>query len=188
MNRVSICACNISNDGLSALAKGSSNMVEDLIVSECRNISDAGIIAVAENWRRLKCFHCTYMVASILTDVALIAMGNNCCELSSVSLERCPLITSVGLSALARGCSKLTDLTLINCPQITDEGVFDVANYCKQLTCFSTSESTALTDAAVMSLAEGCPKLQSVQTGLSVGEETMNALKLKKIVYSKWLS
>lgn len=55
-----------------------------------------------------------------ITDAAIIALSQNCSELTTVDLSECTQITDISIVALSQGCRTITTLVLRWCGRITD--------------------------------------------------------------------
>lgn len=97
--------------------------LEEIHLPWCTGITDAGIVALVGNCRKLKIID---LKSCPITDVALQAIGQRCSNLLDLDLSWCFGVTDSGLLELlpTNGSqSTLTSLSLIWCSQIDDESV-----------------------------------------------------------------
>lgn len=134
-----------------------------LDLSMCRNISDVGVIALAQQCRDIKqlnmsfapirnesvnqfsqvCHNLTSLDIShcqLLTDEAIQAVAQNCASLTSLCLLRCEGFSSLSLEALALHSSSLTTLCLGSC-HLNNQGVIALSKGCRALTSLDLSNS-----------------------------------------------
>lgn len=109
-----------------------------------RYITDAGIIALAEQWKGLR--EVDLGRCSEITDEGIIALAEHCKELRKISLKYCSKITDKGIISLAQNCKELREVDLQWCSEmtvgdlgvrwfseITDAAVIALIEYCKEL-------------------------------------------------------
>ena len=109
----------ITKTGLEALVK--CPKLKGLNLTWCQNISEVGIIALAENCNKLTTLNLSFCYK--ITDTGLTALAVNCPNLTTLNLSWCGKITDTGLTALAENCNKLTMLDLRECRNITEAGI-----------------------------------------------------------------
>ena len=69
-----------------------------------------------------------------ITDAGVVALSQNCPALTTLVLSGCRNITDAGVVALSQGCPALTTLYLSGCRNITDAGVVALTQGCPALT------------------------------------------------------
>ncbi|XP_051469925.1 dynein regulatory complex subunit 6 isoform X1 [Apus apus] len=126
---IDISGTSISDTGLRAL--GCHGKIKELSVSECKNISDAGIQDFCEGTRYLECCHVT--CCPQLTDDAVKAMAFHCQRLTAVSIAGCPEMTDTCIQYLAASCRYLHFLDVSGCIHLTDKALKYLWESCKQL-------------------------------------------------------
>ena len=97
--------------------------LEVLDIGHC-NVSDEGVIAVARgaagHLRELN------LAAGLnLTDAALAAIGECCPNLETVNITYCTKVTAAGILALATGCAALRTLTMVRHPALQQPVVIE---------------------------------------------------------------
>jgi hypothetical protein len=70
---------------------------------------------------------------SAVTDEGIIAVADNCRRLEKLYLKQCSRITDKALMAVAQGCPNLTIMDLNMCTHISDQGVVALALACPKL-------------------------------------------------------
>ena len=97
-----------------------------------------------------------------VTDDIVIAIAQNCPELTNIDLDRCSNVTDDAVIAIAQNCVGLSDIHLVWCWYITNNAVIAIAENCAGLTKINLNGCYYITDAAVIALAENCAGLTSV--------------------------
>jgi hypothetical protein len=70
-------------------------------ICDCRNITDAGMLAVTSGCPNLEEFHAHDCVG--LTDITMISFGEKCQKMKTVYIDGCS-VTKLGEAAVIRGC------------------------------------------------------------------------------------
>ena len=150
----------ITNEVLKSIATLCPKLKTLLIGQSCGNITDAGVITLAQGCRQLTSLNLSH--CHKLTDAGVIALAQGCRQLSALNLYACDRITDAGVIALAQGCRQLSSLNLYYCGQITDATLRALAVGCPQLSSLDLKYCYQITDVAVIALAQGCPQLSSL--------------------------
>nr|XP_025953419.1 dynein regulatory complex subunit 6 [Dromaius novaehollandiae] len=126
---IDISGTSISDMGLRAL--GCSGKIKELSISECQNISDAGIQKFCQDTKHLEYCHVSYCPQ--LTDETVKALALHCHKLTSVNIAGCPKMTDLCIEYLAAACCYLHFLDVSGCIRLTDKALKYLWKGCKQL-------------------------------------------------------
>eukprot|EP00698_Gefionella_okellyi_P012859 TRINITY_DN3496_c0_g1_i1.p1 TRINITY_DN3496_c0_g1~~TRINITY_DN3496_c0_g1_i1.p1 ORF type:complete len:627 (+),score=97.22 TRINITY_DN3496_c0_g1_i1:1339-3219(+) len=160
-----------------------------LFVTSCRHlqhvslpdmsfVTDDFVVALIDN-----CLELTLLNLSgcdMLTDAALDAMGKHCPRLCNLSVERCE-ITDRGVCSLTSSCLHLTALDISYCRDVTDSSLFCIGAYCRELETLRIAHCELVTDEGLVALSNGCPNLRSLKTRgcLLIRDEGLMAISRK---------
>ena len=123
------------------------------------NVSDVGLISVAENCRALKKL-CVW--GSEIGDEGLIAVGKH-----SVNLQELSLIgidaSCVSLKVIATNCQNLVRLYLSRSDTITDVEMICIAEKCIALKILRIEKCNGVSNTGIEAFALGCPNLAKIR-------------------------
>lgn len=174
--------CDLSDNALLVLSQ-KCTLLEELDVSGCGRLSDAGVTAVTTGCRRLTSLSlegCREVSAwavaagsapltslnmggcTLVTDAGVAAIATAHPRLRSLSFRLCRAVGDVALRFLAMRCSELRSLDISRCGAVTDLGISMVAAACPQLRDVDLEGYSDITDCALYALAQGCVHLESV--------------------------
>jgi F-box/leucine-rich repeat protein 2/20 len=136
------------------------NNLEDLDVSYCDSITDAGINMIA-NMNNLQTINLNY--CDRITEVSVRHL-HKCNSLHCVSLSIYSSINDALLSGLAKANHSLSVIELWKCDDVTDAGIATLASNCPNLQTLFISEASKLTDLSLESLAK-CINLEMLILG-----------------------
>ena len=123
LRSVEIFDCGIIDDSsLTALAFSCPDL-QDIALSECKNITDEGLNTLALESRHLKSIS---LHTSNISDASLIALANNSRELQRIDLSSCHRITPAGMSVLAVECAQIKQITLKKCRNVKHENLLSL--------------------------------------------------------------
>jgi len=172
------------DDAVSQLSK--CPRLETLDLGSCEEVTDYGILKIAES--KL----CTYLKrislakCKRLTDKSIARLATRCGMLESLNLAGCHFVTDLTVESLASGCPYLTELDLSSCEDVTDSAVQALVVGCPDLQVLSLEElslsskclsalkslnrlkslnlaySREVSDDCIMKLAVGCPDIESI--------------------------
>jgi EIN3-binding F-box protein len=127
-----------------------------------------------------------------VTDSGLIAIGNCCAALRSLTLWDCENITDVGLAAIGKGCRLLEKLDIMKCPRVGDQGLEAVAKGCPLLSMVNIDSCANVGNASLEAFGRSSAALSSFsvsncpQVGCAgIGSITLGCIKLKKLKVEK---
>lgn len=156
---VDLSYCHTTDDEtLKALAK--LDNLQELDVTGCTGISDAGVAAVAEK-KTLRVFQSSlhHALQSRISDEGLLAVAE-CSQMRRFTANgglSDRVVTKIGLT-----CSNLCDLKLWGCQAITNESIVVLARGCTKLETVRLTNVCRIGDAGFIALANGCPNLKHV--------------------------
>jgi EIN3-binding F-box protein len=127
-----------------------------------------------------------------VTDAGLIAIGNCCAALRSLTLWDCDGITDVGLAAIGNGCRLLEKLDLMKCPGVGDRGLQAVAKGCPLLSAVNIDSCLNVGNASLEAFGKWSGALYSFSVSncpivgsAGIGKVTLGCSKLKKLKLEK---
>ncbi|KAG5920182.1 hypothetical protein E4U61_000182 [Claviceps capensis] len=121
------------NDG-SILPLASCTRVERLTLTNCRGLTDSGLVALVTN------------------SPSLLALDiSNDCN-----------ITYKSILAIAQNCKRLQGLNISGCVNISNESMIHLAKSCKYIKRLKLNECVQLRDDAVLAFAEQCPNILEI--------------------------
>jgi hypothetical protein len=150
LNELELSCCeNLTDVGMSHLARGANIQLLRLSVRGCRSVGDAGLDAIVRACPRIQLIDVSYndnlspgglgMIGELsclrslnatqcryLTDATAELLAR-CVRLERVNLSWCCGLTDVGVGALVAKCTGLKDIKLSGCHFLTDVGVEFVA-------------------------------------------------------------
>ena len=137
-----------------------------------RNMTDGGISCLAKGCIHLQSINIGGY-SSQLTDASLAAIGESCRGLTSIDMSDNGNMTDGGISCLAKGCIHLLVIGLrLSCDQLTDASLAAIGVSCWGLTSIDMSDNSNMTDGGISCLAQGCIHLQSINIGGSCSQLT----------------
>ncbi|KAG5221572.1 SCF E3 ubiquitin ligase complex F-box protein [Salix suchowensis] len=114
----SVGAPELSDRSLILLAETSSNL-QGLGLSDCRNITDVGILELTTKSLPLQWVHLNGVLC--LTDPSISAIAKTCAKLSELDLRGLPLLTPLSIRDVWTYSRKLRSLRLARCTLLTDK-------------------------------------------------------------------
>ncbi|KAL7941342.1 RNI-like protein [Trichoderma barbatum] len=121
------------NDG-SVMPLSVCSRVERLTLTNCRGLSDTGLIALVEN------------------SSSLLALD--------ISNDK--HITERSINAIATHCKRLQGLNISGCENISNESMLTLAQNCRYIKRLKLNECVQLRDNAVLAFAEHCPNILEI--------------------------
>lgn len=117
--RGSNAARGVTDFGLKAIARGCSSLT-GLSLWNLSSVSDEGLIEITNECHQLEKLD---LCKVNISNKSLVAIANNCPNLTELSIESCSNIGDEGLQAIGQRCRKLKSVSLKNCPVIGDQGI-----------------------------------------------------------------
>ena len=154
--------CETTNDvGVGVPVKKQLNsQLTAIDLSECMGITDAGVLAIAQN-----CPHLTSLDFSnnfLLSDIGLSAIAESCHHLTSIVLFNIWNLSDIGASAIAEGCHHLTSIDISFNRKVTDVGILAIAQGCPQLMFVNLSYCEQISEIGVQAMLQSCSNLTSM--------------------------
>ncbi|KAM8962023.1 F-box/LRR-repeat protein 17 [Pelodytes ibericus] len=159
----------VKDDILEKITSRYQNLTE-INISDCLNISDAGVCKLAQNCPGLLKY--TAYRCKQLSDTSLITFASQCPSLQKVHVGNQDRLTDEALKQLGAKCREMKDIHFGQCYKISDEGLITIAKGSHKLQRIYMQENKLVTDESVKAFAEHCPGLQYVGfMGCSVTSE-----------------
>jgi len=135
-----------------------------LDVSECRNITEEGLIQAL---RQCQCLMELNVVrCPAVTDKCLSVIGESCKNIKILDISLCN-VTDCGVKELCESCTKLERLTMDQCRSLTSDSLLFVAQCCPKLRCISVEYDNRVEDKGVLELVQRCPLLEKLHLNSS---------------------
>ncbi|PWA60793.1 F-box family protein [Artemisia annua] len=122
------------------------------------NVSDVGLISVAQNCRALK----KLWVGCEIGDEGLTAVGKHCVNLQDLTLYGVDA-SYVSLQVIATNCQNLVRLYLSRSDTITDVEMQCIADNCTALKFLYIEKCHEVSDKGIEAFALGCPNLAEIR-------------------------
>ncbi|KAK5996146.1 SCF E3 ubiquitin ligase complex F-box protein grrA [Cladobotryum mycophilum] len=97
-----------------------------------------------------------------LTDTGLIALVENSSSLLALDISSDKHITEQSINAIAANCKRLQGLNISGCENVSNESLINLAQNCKFIKRLKLNECSQLRDNAVMAFAENCPNILEI--------------------------
>ncbi|KAK6857794.1 hypothetical protein PG995_005493 [Apiospora arundinis] len=151
-------APNVSDGSVLPLAVCS--RVERLTLTNCKDLSDDGLIALVKNNPNL-----------LALDISQDSKVNN--EISK--------ITEASIFAIADNCRKLQGLNVSGCKNISNESMIALAENCRYIKRLKLNDCDQLNDSAILAFANNCPNILEIDLHAcsNIGNEPVTALLAK---------
>ena len=135
--------------------------LENLKVDCCDRITDASIISISTHCIGLQSLN--LVECRQISDVSIISISNYCTGLQSLNLEGCHKITDASIISISIHCTGLQSLNLVHCWQITDVSIISISTHCTGLQSLNLGSCAQLTDVSIISISIHCTGLQSLR-------------------------
>lgn len=158
VNRLELSGCNeITEAGLWSCL---SSNIEALTISDCINVADDSVGAIAQLLPSLREFN---LQAYHVTDSALSYFSSKqSYSLSVLRLTSCWEVTNHGIVNVVHSLPNLTELSLSGCSKVTDDGVELIAENLRKLKSLDLSWCPRITDAALEYIACDLGELETL--------------------------
>ncbi|PTB63338.1 RNI-like protein [Trichoderma citrinoviride] len=118
------------NDG-SVMPLAVCSRVERLTLTNCRGLSDTGLIALVENSSSLLALDISN--DKHITERSINAIAKHCKRLQGLNISGCENISNESLLTLAQNCRYIKRLKLNECIQVRDNAVLAFAEHCPNI-------------------------------------------------------
>lgn len=146
----------IDGKALTEIAQISKLQLEELILSYCEQLSNSGMLAIAQYQTELQVLNLSY--CSRITDRTLIVVCKSLNNIRSLCLRNCRAITNLGVVEI-RKLTNLQELDLSKCELVSSEGIENGVCYCKRLQKLDLEGLNRITCSTIKVLAESLPKI-----------------------------
>ncbi|KAL6799400.1 RNI-like protein [Trichoderma sp. SZMC 28013] len=97
-----------------------------------------------------------------LTDTGLIALVENSSSLLALDISNDKHITERSINAIATHCKRLQGLNISGCENISNDSMLTLAQNCRYIKRLKLNECVQLRDNAVLAFAEHCPNILEI--------------------------
>ncbi|GJN82994.1 ubiquitin ligase complex F-box protein GRR1 [Purpureocillium lilacinum] len=97
-----------------------------------------------------------------LTDSGLISLVENSASLLALDISNDKNITEQSINAIAEHCKRLQGLNISGCEAISNESMITLAQSCKYIKRLKLNECGQLRDNAILAFAEHCPNILEI--------------------------
>ncbi|ORY70935.1 uncharacterized protein BCR38DRAFT_330760 [Pseudomassariella vexata] len=118
------------NDG-SVMPLAVCTRVERLTLTNCKELTDSGLIALVRNSQNLLALDISQDIK--ITEHSIIAIAENCRRLQGLNVSGCKHISNDSMVILAESCKYIKRLKLNDCDQLSDNAVVAFANNCPNI-------------------------------------------------------
>ncbi|XP_063165430.1 F-box and leucine-rich repeat protein 13 [Candoia aspera] len=132
--------------------------IKEVVLSECKLISDAGMKALCSDLKKLDYIDFSY--CQHISNNALKYLSFSCRRLTTLIMAGCPKISDTGIQFIAAGCSYLHYLDVSGCKNLTDKALRFLAKGCPQLRILKMLYCTSITRPAVLNYAAKLQKYE----------------------------
>ncbi|OAA48782.1 Cyclin-like F-box [Cordyceps fumosorosea ARSEF 2679] len=105
--------------------------IERLTLTNCRGLTDAGIIGLVENNTNLLALDVSN--DKNITDQSIYTIAEHCKRLQGLNISGCDGVSNDSLEVLAKSCKYIKRLKLNDCTQIRDNAVLAFAENCPNI-------------------------------------------------------
>jgi hypothetical protein len=124
--------------------------LQELLVSECNNITDRGLMAMVGSSSGLRKLDCSYCFK--ISDLGIDALAKNCAGLESVNIRGCHNVTAAAISGLFQHCPHLANVDISGLQGISS-GIFAASSNLQELRSLNVANCRAFDDKALQYLA-----------------------------------
>ncbi|KAH6658232.1 hypothetical protein BKA67DRAFT_209184 [Truncatella angustata] len=118
------------NDG-SVMPLAVCTRVERLTLTNCKDLTDAGLMALVQNSPHLLALDISQ--DDKITEQSVFAIADNCPRLQGLNVTNCKRISNESMIKLAEACRYIKRLKLNDCNQLNDDAVLAFANNCPNI-------------------------------------------------------
>ncbi|KAJ0116196.1 hypothetical protein J7T55_005142 [Diaporthe amygdali] len=137
------------NDG-SVMALAVCNRVERLTLTNCKGLTDGGLIPLVTNSSHLMALDISG--DEEITEESIKVIAEHCKRLQGLNISNCTKISNESLVLLAENCRYLKRLKLNDCSQMADEAVLAFAEHCPNILEIDLHQCKLVGNAPVTSL------------------------------------
>ncbi|KAF7545194.1 hypothetical protein G7Z17_g9378 [Cylindrodendrum hubeiense] len=137
------------NDG-SVMPLSVCTRVERLTLTNCRGLTDSGLIALVENSNSLLALDISN--DKNITEQSINAIAEHCKRLQGLNISGCENISNESMLTLAHSCKFIKRLKLNECVQLRDDAILAFAEHCPNILEIDLHQCTWIGNAPVTSL------------------------------------
>ncbi|KAH6889695.1 hypothetical protein B0T10DRAFT_38941 [Thelonectria olida] len=137
------------NDG-SVMPLAVCTRVERLTLTNCRGLTDSGLIALVENSASLLALDISN--DTNITEQSINAIAQYCKRLQGLNISGCDSISNESMINLAQNCRFIKRLKLNQCVQLQDDAIYAFAEHCPNILEIDLHECSLIGNGPVMSL------------------------------------
>ncbi|XP_024391687.1 EIN3-binding F-box protein 1 isoform X2 [Physcomitrium patens] len=126
-----------------------------------KGVTDSGLIAIGNCCAALRSL--TLWGCDNITDFGLAAIGSGCRLLQKLDIMKCPMVGDRGLQEIARGCPLLSTVSIDSCSNVGDASLKALGTWSASLTSFSVTSCSMVGSAGISAVALGCNKLKKLK-------------------------
>ncbi|KAK9768383.1 hypothetical protein K7432_001043 [Basidiobolus ranarum] len=151
--------CQVTRSVVQKIALHSSRL-RHLNLNNVYILADSTIIDLVHRSSQL-----TYLsvASSSVSDSGILALAQNCRKLKSVNMSYCGGVTSRSVSALATQCSEIEQLSMAYCDNISDMGIVAIANSLPSIRNIDITCCPKISNISVQTLLEKCLVLENLK-------------------------
>lgn len=105
--------------------------VERLTLSNCKDLTDAGLVPLLRNSQYLLALDISQDVK--ITEASMVAIAENCRRLQGLNVSSCKMISNESMIQLAESCKFIKRLKLNDCDQLHDDAIISFARNCPNI-------------------------------------------------------
>ena len=171
----------ITDGGLFSISRGCADFLVSINLSNCRKISDEGLLAICENANSLQSINVDYCKKLSSKSLKHIRWGS----ISEMSIQRCTGIRDEGFLSWAeeqrneRAHFDLEEANLSDCSFLTTKSLKVIAELCPKLTYLNLSFCCSLNEDFAEYLAQGCPFIHTLDIsfcGMAITDKSVTTL------------
>ncbi|KAM7210380.1 SCF E3 ubiquitin ligase complex F-box protein grrA [Rhypophila decipiens] len=137
------------NDG-SVMPLSVCSRVERLTLTNCKGLTDTGLIALVQNNSHLLALDIS--MDDQISEASINAIADNCKRLQGLNVSHCRMISNESMVKLAQNCRYIKRLKLNHCEQINNEAVIAFAENCPNILEIDLQQCTCLTNEPITRL------------------------------------
>ena len=134
-------------------------VLQKVFMFNCPHVCDLALIALSQ-CKQLKVLWCG--LCPLISDAGVLAIAENCSLLESIAMTRCSLLTDISVIAVVKMCPNLRALKIAGLENITDASILEIAEHAHNLETLDINDvdDNNVTSDAVVTVAKRCFKLK----------------------------
>jgi hypothetical protein len=162
------------------IAECAGESLENLDLTYCYKITDAGIISLAKCCQRLREINLSFCL--LVSDFGIENMARSCCDLISLSLAGINQLTDNCLIVLAEDLLLLEELNISGCTLITDTSFIGLLLACRQLRRLDISDNNMISSLSIQRLMQldSCRRMRYLNLSYCLNIDEGTVLQLRR--------